>query len=1340
MATINKQYSFIWYGICTDTTQAGGGCTSFDLITEAEAAKIDTVWQIDGSGNAQAFVNGATGSQPFDSLECGYAYYIKLKDTETYDCEIPHAQLSSYGENAPAEFRITSDCTTGDGGPSVQASIGLGTCTETINISAEHESVVPGHEDAGSYETCQLDATGATFTPLVNHEISGIRFNLTEEGLLSYRIDDTSTVKTLAGTNINITAVAKEGFAFGENPDTLTVRVIGTIVAKSAFNVILGIDETLAEGYTNGAGANDATPTDTVVTEATEIASVAITINNDNHVEYSLDGTIWNSLSSSATTITDNFTNLQLRTKTGLSADLESEITFVATGNNATIISKTLTYTTTIGSYSISLSSNRTENVEENAEGVTHKFTITHTGLSNIDVALNVSGKYSMSKTSSITGTNETLNFTGGELDSGSIDFYIKLRSKDGTGIESVTITATGTPEIGSGSKSATATLSSNLIPHPTIDSITINTSGLNSTGGNVIASITTSNTGSYGAHHWHYTISNDGGDIASSTDIMVNSVSGGYDPATITDTNVIETPGTYTITAWIVNILGSHERVSEEKTQTFTIPTVTTSMNLSTSAIDRDIDVSKTIPSDTINITKENITDVSISTPTNWTATLSGDKNTITVTYKGTTTISAVTNVDEETLTVTGTKGKRSGTPGTTITKTVTLNATLYDDAEFVISGNKTVDMSRTYNGAKSGDSQIFTLTNKQNVSYTVSGAMDGWQVKVGNGSYSTGVGVLEGLSENDTFTFRHTGINAGTYPQRTITFMPLEGVKDGNLGDPSPNNVVITLNATIEKANPTVSSNCSSLPNIEIEAGSTSNADTNSETCSFTLENCTVSDTTGTQGIFSYKIASNVFTYWITDASSAVASSTETLDVSLTLDDSTNYEFASGQSPISVTMVGEVTASVIPENSSIALGNCPNDISQDASPTATQTSCQLTLVNAVCEEITETTNNGIKYSLSTTGLLTYEASDPESVGVHTHQVTITANTNDASASLFTGQSESATLNVTMTITVNEVVVADDLLWIGFQDGTNAHYTNWYELEETQAVPIGDPIDVTGAVGSWNGVIWNNVLVPQGVPNVEKILPDSDGTIAFQKTKHSCVHPLSPTTTLFGVLGANSKTLGEFTYTTSDELLNAMDGNVQIKRTTIPADFITTFEDTIKYELIGTIAPPYTTFSISSNDSAYSSEIGTLMNTNNVPYLQGVNITASPTRPSGALSATQQTKTFNSDLLNVFCNGCPPISGTESAPNNGVNLVIVQDQDGAVDSKSYNATSCPDGVGMVSTGTNWAGSNLMYSAGAKNDAGAVTKQTSIDINEIYFTTVGGTKLKLASGKLPDCE
>jgi len=150
--------------------------------------------------------------------------------------------------------------------------------------------------------------------------------------------------------------------------------------------------------------------------------------------------------------------------------------------------------------------------------------------------------------------------------------------------------------------------------------------------------------------------------------------------------------------------------------------------------------------------------------------------------------------------------------------------------------------------------------------------------------------------------------------------------------LGDPNPNIVEITLNSTISKANPSASSTCGSLPSIEIEVDSTSDESNNSQTCSFTLENCTVSDTTSTQGIFSYKIASNVFTYWITDASTIVASSSETLDVNLTLTDSANYEFTTGQSPISVTMVGQVngkaTSLGVDDDSAIALG----DVEQNA------------------------------------------------------------------------------------------------------------------------------------------------------------------------------------------------------------------------------------------------------------------------------------------------------------------------------------------------------------------------------------------------------------------------
>ena len=168
-----------------------------------------------------------------------------------------------------------------------------------------------------------------------------------------------------------------------------------------------------------------------------------------------------------------------------------------------------------------------------------------------------------------------------------------------------------------------------------------------------------------------------------------------------------------------------------------------------------------------------------------------------------------------------------------------------MFDDAEFVIDGNLAVDMNRTYNGEKSDDSQIFTLTTMKNASFTLIEDLSDWEVSVSSvnsGAYTTDMNVLTSMSEGDTFKFRHIEVNANTYSPQTITFEVWDGLKDGGFGDPTPNNVVITLSATIEKANPTVSSTCGSLPNIEIEVESTSNATTNSETCSFTLENCNI------------------------------------------------------------------------------------------------------------------------------------------------------------------------------------------------------------------------------------------------------------------------------------------------------------------------------------------------------------------------------------------------------------------------------------------------------------------------------------------------------------------
>ena len=852
-----------------------------------------------------------------------------------------------------------------------------------------------------------------------------------------------------------------------------------------------------------------------------------------------------------------------------------------------------------------------------------------------------------------------------------------------------------------------------------------------------------------WGGTKWKYRLKNAIGQPITDYTTVTN-----FQSSAIDITNDFDHAGTYTIDAEIVTIGGDSIAGSTKvEDQTINIPRLEANIsvgNIAHGTIDRDA-----LPdTKTASVTATNISgDWAIHTNAETAAISASQNNNNLQSVLNTQELGVIDSDNKVTISAQGTKWNQAysvninelvlGPASNEVTAECTITATVTDGVVFTSSTSSVNDNTRDTDDSIPTPTKI-TITHDDVDSWvaSLSPASTNWKFSTTqDGTYNNDPTTILSKSGLDhapgTFDF-WVKYDTDSVADETLTLTLTESATDGH---PDVADIQITLTGQVTQAiGEATFSGCTSIDAISIEIGSPSDSTNNNKTCDLTTTDCSVADKTATTlGIFTYTITSNEVNYWITDASSVQSTNTETLAITATAD--TNFAFGGSSTKIiNVTLSGTVEAATILENSSIANGACPNDISQDASTTATQTSCQLTLVNAVCVPITNAVHGGLKYSLTAQGLLTYEANDPESVGEHSHEVTITANSDDPSASLFTGQAQTVTHKVTMKITVNEVVVADDLLWVGFQDGSNTHYTNWYELEETQAVPIGDAIDVTTAVGSWNGVIWNNVLVPQNVPNVEKILPDNDGTITFEKIKHSCVHPLSATTTLFGVLTANSTTIGGFTYTTSDELLNAMDGNVQIKRTTIPADFIETFETVIKYELIGTIAPPYTTFSISSNDSAYSSEIGTLMNTNNVPYLQGVNITASPTRPSGTLSATQQTKTFNSDLLNVFCNGCPPISGTETAPNNGVNLVIVQDQDGTVDSKSYNATSCPDGVGMVSTGTNWAGSNLMYSGGAKNDAGAVTKQTSIDINEIYFATVGGTKLKLASGKLPDCE
>ena len=314
-------------------------------------------------------------------------------------------------------------------------------------------------------------------------------------------------------THATLSAYGKNGVsassAFRITEDCKADEGAGT--GSAAFTITGNITETLLEGYNYTGTSGNAEAHAGIITTATEIAKVTISTDNTNHLQYSTNGTNWSNLDGTKT-LTQDFTDLQFRTKSGFTSNKTSIVSFVAeTTGGLTFGAKTLTFTSTINDVSLSLSGNQTETLEEGAFGTEKIFTITQAGLSSISVTTDKTSDYHVSKTSN-SGYTTTVTFSGAELNSSSVSVYVKLITAIETTTKDATITATGTPSNGSTNISDTATITSNVKPRPVINSITIDQSNLNT--GSISASISQSNTDGYGAHHWHYTISNSEGDI----------------------------------------------------------------------------------------------------------------------------------------------------------------------------------------------------------------------------------------------------------------------------------------------------------------------------------------------------------------------------------------------------------------------------------------------------------------------------------------------------------------------------------------------------------------------------------------------------------------------------------------------------------------------------------------------------------------------------------------------------------------------------------------------------------------------------------------------------------
>lgn len=99
-------HNFVWYGNCSD-----GECIPYSLNSDSV---IDKVYQINNGNAIRVWSCDIVLDQSFDTLECGYAYYIKLKSndgiTPKSTIEIPGATTSYFSENNNNRDAYISDC------------------------------------------------------------------------------------------------------------------------------------------------------------------------------------------------------------------------------------------------------------------------------------------------------------------------------------------------------------------------------------------------------------------------------------------------------------------------------------------------------------------------------------------------------------------------------------------------------------------------------------------------------------------------------------------------------------------------------------------------------------------------------------------------------------------------------------------------------------------------------------------------------------------------------------------------------------------------------------------------------------------------------------------------------------------------------------------------------------------------------------------------------------------------------------------------------------------------------------------------------------------------------
>lgn len=169
--------------------------------------------------------------------------------------------------------------------------------------------------------------------------------------------------------------------------------------------------------------------------------------------------------------------------------------------------------------------------------------------------------------------------------------------------------------------------------------------------------------------------------------------------------------------------------------------------------------------------------------------------------------------------------------------------------------------------------------------------------------------------------FTIDAFGATGGTVYVEITGLSPesLNGCYSGSLPQGAVSGPVDLTKTTDVVAQIADFSGCDSVNKISVETDSTNNASTNAETCTLTIDNCTISEVTSpaSADIFSYTLIGNTLTWWITDSSSA---KTETsgyrLDITAQANDGYKFDDDSSSKTIRVALTGEVTQAQVVES----------------------------------------------------------------------------------------------------------------------------------------------------------------------------------------------------------------------------------------------------------------------------------------------------------------------------------------------------------------------------------------------------------------------------------------